>query len=75
MDLGHVFYFDDVLGLREIGRTHLTPPGGIICSNTQPTTVAVSPDGARLAVGTVDDLACVYLYRQPKLDVAAAPVS
>lgn len=61
-DLGHVCCYDDRSGLREVGRTFIWPQGQIVASNAQPTTVAVSPDGSTVAVGVVDELACVYLY-------------
>ena len=61
-DLGHVFHYDDQTGLREIGRTFFAPADDIVGSNTQPTAVALSPNGRKLAVGVVDALACVYLY-------------
>ncbi len=61
-DLGHLFHYDDETGLREIGRTFYAPADDFVCSNTQPTTVALSPNGRTLAVGVVDELACVYLY-------------
>lgn len=67
-DLGHVFHYNDETGLREVGRTFLAPPTDIVCSNTQPTTVALSPDGTRLAVGVADALACVYLYTDVRID-------
>ncbi|MCC6444877.1 MAG: hypothetical protein IT210_15645 [Armatimonadetes bacterium] len=63
--LGHVFSYDDANGLREIGRTRLFPPDDYASSSAGPTAVALSPDGRTLAVGTADDLACLYLYENP----------
>lgn len=67
-DLGLVFRYDDDTGLREAGRLFLSPPEHLPASNTQPTTVALSPDGSRLAVGVVDDLACVYICSDVRID-------
>lgn len=65
-DLGHVFYYDDEIGLREIGRTLAGVPGlaGIV-GNTEPCCVALSPDGRTLAIGALDELGTVYLYKDP----------
>ena len=66
MDLGHVFYFDDEGGLREIGRTLAGVPGlPGITGNTEPCCVALSPDGHTLAIGALDELGTVYLYKNP----------
>ena len=64
--LGHVFYFDDEGGLREIGRTLAGVPGlPGITGNTEPCCVAISPDGHTLAIGALDELGTVYLYKNP----------
>ena len=67
-DLGHVFHYDDETGLREVGRTFFIPADDLACGNTQPTTVALSPDGRTLAVGVIDALACVYLYDDVRIE-------
>ena len=67
-DLGHVFHYDDDGGLREVGRLTFSSPEELPASNTQPTTAALSRDGSRLAVGVIDDLACVYIYSDVRID-------
>jgi hypothetical protein len=65
MDLGHVFYYDEEGGLREIGRTLAGVEGLGLVGNTEPCCAALSPDGKTLAIGALDELGSVYLYREP----------
>lgn len=76
-DLGHLFCYDDRCGLRELGRTKYFPvvgdlggPEPVFC-NSEPSCLAVSPDGRTLAVGTRDQLACVYLFTDIEIGEAS----
>ena len=52
--------------LFEIGRTLAGVPGlPGITGNTEPCCVALSPDGHTLAIGALDELGTVYLYKNP----------
>ena len=66
-DLGNLFHYSDKTGLREIGRTVITPDKDPIFCNTQPIRVAVSPDGDRVAVSVADLLGCVYIFKSVKV--------
>ena len=72
-DLGSVFVYDEVRGLRELGRTFLELPGQMAFCNTQPTTVACSPSGEGFAVGTAGRMSTVYGFRHPEV-TAAGPI-
>jgi hypothetical protein len=63
-DLGLCFYYDDVQGVRELGRALAGPtrPCGLACSCVL-SAIALSPDGTCLAIGAADRLGTVYLYR------------
>jgi hypothetical protein len=64
-DLGLCFYYDDVQGVRELGRALAgsTRPCGLACSCVL-NAIAWSPDGTGLAIGAADRLGTVYLYHQ-----------
>ena len=64
-DLGLCFYYDEVQGVRELGRALAgsTLPCGLACSSVL-NAIALSPDGTCLAIGAADRLGTVYLYRR-----------
>lgn len=67
-DLGSCFYYDDRLGVRELGRTFTgdSDPWGSANSCVL-TAIALSPSGHKLAIGAADRLGTVYIYHQPKV--------
>lgn len=63
-DLGMVFRFDLRTGLKLYGRIffHHADMPGLIGASNEPYTVAWSKDGASVAIGVHDRLACVYRF-------------
>lgn len=62
-DIGNLFRYDEVNGLQYLGymaNDTWTDPVGT-CANFILSSVAVSPDGSKIAVGACDRLACVYV--------------
>lgn len=62
-DLGNLFHYCDITGLREAGRMMIIPDKEPVFSNTQPVRVAISPNGQRVAVSVADELGCVYVFK------------
>jgi sugar lactone lactonase YvrE len=61
-DLGSIFSFDAEEGLKWLGRLSMyTVQGDGFADSTEPTTVAVSPDGRFVAFGVIDRLGVVYI--------------
>jgi hypothetical protein len=67
-DLWSCFYYDDRIGVRELGRTFTgdTDPWGSANSCIL-TAVALSPSGNKLAIGAADRLGTVYVYHRPQI--------
>nr|MDD6335054.1 hypothetical protein [bacterium] len=61
-DLGMVFSYDDENGLLQLGRVMAGARGGYVGCSYQPSCIAISPDGRRMAIGAADRLGCVYLF-------------
>lgn len=61
-DLGMVFRYDEVNGLRELGRIKFqdTKPPWIV-SSSQPSCVATHPTEDVVAIGTCDRMGCIYV--------------
>lgn len=65
-DLGSCFYYDETVGVRELGRafTSDTAPG-LLGNSCVLSAAAVSPSGHKLAIGGADRLGTVYVYEHP----------
>jgi hypothetical protein len=62
-DLGMVFSFDERNGLKWLGRVFFNKfeePG--IAASCELSTIAISKDGKKLAIGSKDRMGCVYIY-------------
>lgn len=62
-DVGNIFTYDEHNGLRYLGYMSSDPWNDETgsCANFVLSSIAVSPDGAKLAIGACDRLACVYV--------------
>lgn len=62
-DLGNIFYYDDRQGLLWKGSVFREDlEAGATLSGDQLYRVALSPDGTKLAVGTIDRMGAIYIY-------------
>ncbi|HWL52879.1 MAG TPA: hypothetical protein VNQ90_10610 [Chthoniobacteraceae bacterium] len=62
-ELGTVFFFDEELGLRNLGRIYhhgVEDPGSV--ASCEPCCLAISPDDQTVAIGVRDRLGSIYLY-------------
>ena len=62
-DFGYIFSYDDLNGLRNLGRTYIVDYSNIgIAASCEPYSIALSPDETKLIVGSVDRLGSIYIY-------------
>ncbi len=64
-DLGTIFYYDDKIGVRRLGRVFFCEarePG--LAASCELSAAALTSDGNRLAVGSSDRMGCVYILNQ-----------